>query len=636
MEISRASLTVDRAIATFQPDGRFTADITISLHVEGDTYDYDGPEPVEYPLYPDEVKIQKIWFRLAQLSRVTIGDFTLAMYYGYVQSGKTFVQYVILWYITFVIKKTAVHLLDNRADSLLQNINRDYPEFRQTIRKICSELDISNPDDYMFFYGPMTKRYLALSERQGFKENPHRVKVAMNNPTQLRAVLRLKPDQRQVLVQDESDVFVMKEDTKTMPLNERLNNEVSNKYLFTATPFKNFNMIGNRFEHVEKIPTKDEYRGYDDHIRHLTDDDEDIIATLKKLFKEIPGKSVTLIHTEHKNVDHQHMANHIRSTFRNVYVCVFNSRQKGLVHPVNKMMDEIAQKDVPCVIIAGHMAGRAISFRTLKSSQTQAYLTSMIYRPGKTTDQSTLLQAMRVFGNFSPDVPPIHVYWSTETDTAVRESFENVNQMVKYIESGELSRTCLENAPMYDIKKRKFANLDDTKKRKLEVKEFDTIELAREWCERFKTVDEKILTEKVERVIVSEFEYGSGVQTSAQKYAIRTQITNAMKGVENYTTGNHVAWHQKRYRELFSVGVRQKSKQYRVVHYTCGNPDLSGPQTHMDCVLWKADCEDASDWNDPDTLYLFETTRRTWKAWVPTRMTELYSMCHGEEDSDTD
>jgi len=623
---------VDHAAATFHPNGSFTADITISLHIEGETYDYDGPEPPMCPLDPDDVQVQRIWFKLAQLSRVNIGDFTLAMYYGYVQSGKTFVQYVILWYVTFVLKKTVVHLLDNRSDSLLQNINRDYPEFRQTIRGICADLGITNPDDYMFFYGPMTKRYLALSERQGFSENPHRVKVAMNNPTQLRALLKLAPAQRQVLVRDEADVFVMDEKTKTMPLTERLDSEAVSKYLFTATPFKNFNQIGARFEHMEKIPTKPEYRGYDDHIRHITDDEEDITETLRKVLRDIPGKSVTLIHTDFTNAKHQQMANDIRRTFQGVHVHVFNSRQAGLVHPVNKMMDEIAKVDTPCVIIAGQMAGRAISFRTLKTAGAQAHLTSMIYRPAKSTDQSTLLQAMRIFGNFDFEVPPIHVYWSAKTDMEVRESFENVNQMVSHVESGLLSRECIEKAPMKRLS-RKFANLDDTKRTKLDDIEFGTPDKARDWCERFLTDNERVLTDGIHRVPVSEFEYGPDMQTQTQRNTIRRQIT---QGLENYDTGNHVAWHAKRYRDLFSVSYRRQQPHYTVAHHTCGNPDLSGPQTHIDCVLWKEDCENASEWNDQDTLYLYQTTKRTWKAWVPERMKELYAIRHGEEDSDTD
>jgi hypothetical protein len=57
-----------------------------------------------------------------------------------------------------------------------------------------------------------------------------------------------------------------------------------------------------------------------------------------------------------------------------------------------------------------------------------------------------------------------------------------------------------------------------------------------------------------------------------------------------------------------------------VANYTCGNPWLEGPQTKIDCVLWRAEFEDARTFNNQKMIYLFQTTRRTWKAWIPGKM----------------
>lgn len=633
MKISLASVISKPVSVVRIPGGtRTTTHVTVGLVVEGENYDYQGGEPPIEILTPDEAVLQRIWLHIIRETGVIIEDFSNALYFGYVQSGKTFVQYAILWYSCFILKKGAVHLLDNRTDSMLQNINRDYQEFRAKVYQICLEEQIPNPENYMFFYKPLTKRYLTASEKIGFSDSPHVVHAAINNPTQLKALLRLPIAKRQVLVRDESDVFVMKEDTKTMPLNEKLDTNAQNKYLFTATPFKNFNRIGNRFEHKERLPIKPEYRGYDEHIKHIIDPNESIVETLKKVFLDVKPsdyKSITLVHTDFTDKKHAETKQMILGAFPNqVHVMILNSRQSGLVRPVTSMMEHIAktEDDKPWVIIAGQMAGRAISFRTLRSAEKQSHITAMVYNPAKSADQSTMIQAMRVFGNFHSDIPDIHVYWTKETDDDVRNSFWNVDSMVDSVQAGLLSRTCIEQAPIRPMKRPFASNLDDTKgtKNTLEDKEFDSLEEARLFCQILGTTKEEILTEEIETVTgLTPFSYGR------EKGIVRTELAHKLSQYQG-TGSYHVAWNTKRYRELFCIRQRQVHEHYTHAQYTCGNPELQGSQVTMKCVLWKPDCENAKQWTDPNTLYLFQTTKETWKAWIPGRMKELAHIRHGD------
>lgn len=584
-------------------------------------------EPRVRPLAPDDHIAQQIWARLVPKTRVTIEDSSRAMYHGQVQSGKTFVQYSALWYACFILHRGAVHLLDNKKGSLLQNINRDYPEFCNVIESICAELEVDFRE-YIFFYKPMTKMYLKEAEKSGFARSPYVVHAAMNNPSQLRHVVRLPLNQREVLVRDESDVFVMADTTKTGPINERLDREAKNLYLFTATPFKNYNLPG-RFEHNESIPKKDEYRGFNDHIHHTIDPDEPITVTVARVIRDVnprPFKSVTLIHVDFLNSKHEDMKKEILETFPGqVHVVVLNSRQTGLITPVTKMMEDIANRpdDLPCFIIAGQMASRAITFRTPRSTPEhpvkQAHITAMIYKPAKNTDQTTMIQAVRINGNFGPDIPKIHVYWSPQTKHSVRNSFKNVDTMVSVIKPGEESRECLLQAPI--IPNGKLSNMDDIEEVKLEHVEFKTPEEAVTFCRTIEGVRKwKITTEKIKKVFVNQFEYNNPDLTISQKNTIRNQMINQL---ENYDNGYHVAWHKKRYEELFNIRYRLQNPHYTDARYTCGNPDRTKPQTMIECVPWKPDCESAKKFNDPETIYLFQTTKYRWKAWIPGKMEKI-------------
>jgi hypothetical protein len=447
----------------------------------------------------------------------------------------------------------------------------------------------------------------------------------MNNPSQLRHVVRLPLNQREVLVRDESDVFVMEDTTKTGPINERLDREAKNLYLFTATPFKNYNLPG-RFEHNESIPKKDEYRGFNDHIHHTIDPDEPITVTVARVIRDVdprPFKSVTLIHVDFLNSKHEDMKKEILETFPGqVHVVVLNSSQTGLITPVTKMMEDIANRpdDLPCFIIAGQMASRAITFRTPRSSEKQAHITAMIYKPSKNTDQTTMIQAVRINGNFDADVPKIHVYWTYDTKHDVRNSFKNVDSMVSVIEPGLESQECLSRAPIVPIGK-KLANMDTSEEIRLEHMEFKTAHEAFDFCNHVGGIKKiEVLTEKkIETVPVSQFDYGFGKQKD-QQAAIRNQIASRIASrLTNFDSGHHVAWSQERYNQLFNIRFRQNPKhpQYAVAQYTCGNPWLEGPQTKIDCVLWKPEFEDARTLTDSKTIYLFETTRRTWKVSRP-------------------
>ena len=517
--------------------------VTVCLYVykngEYDTVDTDGrllETPVR-PIAPDEHIVYRIWALLLAMTRVTIEDFSRAMYHGDVQSGKTFVQYVILWYSCFVLRRGTVHLLDNKRESLLQNIDRDYRGFCDEIKDICKELGVQDFRSYLFFYKPMTKAYLKQAEKTGFADSPYVVHVAINNVTQLRHIVRLPPRQREVFVRDESDVFVMADTTKMGPMNEKLDQEAKNLYLFTATPAKNYCLPG-AFEHNESIPKKDIYRGFYDHIHHNIPHDEPITVTVARVLRDVdprPFKSVTLIHVDHLNAKHENMKKEILDAFPGqLHVLVLNSRERGIVKPVSKMMEDIANKpdDLPWFIITGHMASRAVTFRTLPSTPEnpvkQAHITAMIYRPAKNTDQTAMIQAIRINGNFGPEIPKIHVYWSPETKYSVRDSFKNVDAMVASIKPGVSSRKCISQVPI--ISNGKLSNMDTTEEIHLEHMEFKTAHKAYDFCIHVGGIKNvEVMTEGIETIPVSEFEYGFVIRRTNNKQLFETRLQVGLK-----------------------------------------------------------------------------------------------------------
>jgi hypothetical protein len=53
-----------------------------------------------------------------------------------------------------------------------------------------------------------------------------------------------------------------------------------------------------------------------------------------------------------------------------------------------------------------------------------------------------------------------------------------------------------------------------------------------------------------------------------------------------------------------------------------------GTQRRMPVVIWKEGYENVDSWNDPNKIYIFQTTKGTWKVWLPRQMNRFRRIEH--------
>ena len=593
------------------------------------------------PKNPVDENILKIFEKLKIKANIIFptDEETRIMLFGFPQSGKSFVQFVLLWYSAFVLKKNTIHLLMERTDSLLQNISRDYPSFCTDVKDICDELEIPWTD-YIFNYLPFPKYAINTLEKLELNPTSHlTVHVANANVPQLNHIVKLPIEYRQIVVTDEADIFIKEKGKPVMNKIDVIMHDAEKRYECTATPFSNFNIPEQFYDRVIKLEPKPEYRGYNASStlleRHVVSDDdlEELTGILGELFAKDTGdyKNVTLINMESKNKKQTSIKNKIEAAFPGqVDVYIINSDQSNRYkHPLSKTMNEIANSEgtKPVVIISGLMASRAVSFRTSIENPKQGILTGMIYKPSKSANQTTLMQAMRIFGNYK-GCPKIDAYWTADVDSAIQSSFINNNSIIKTIKPNLESRKCIENAIV--IGKRKFSSNDDSHIEKVEAKEFKTrdalVNFLTHNMKRGKYPTDMVITGILKNVTVSPFTYGGQQNRTQLKDEVRFNLEKDYPECQdrNFETGRmHVAWSEVRYRELFSIKTRLEHDHYTVAAFTCGNPFKTGLQKKMPVVIWKNEYQDIKKWNDPNVVYVFPTTQNTWKVWFPSEYRKI-------------
>jgi hypothetical protein len=602
------------------------------------------------PLVSDEDNIQKILRELLKLINVPLPSENQhrVMYQGMPQSGKSKVQFVMLWYSTFVLKKGTIHLLMERMDSLLQNISRDYLELCNNIKDICRRLHIPDYENYLFDYRPFPKYAVKKLEKTEVKPgSDHTVYVAIANTTQLRRVKNLDIEMRQTVVLDEADIFIKEEGKPVMALIREITDSAENRYECTATPFSNFNEANQVYDSIIIMPPKNEYRGYNsDKIeRHVVTEDQisDLKGILQEIFEKDTGnyKNITLLNIDSQTVKQNEIADKILADFPDqVVVKVINSKS-SVKRPISDLMDQVVNSDDPrpVVLVSGLMASRAVTFRTSKGNPKQGILTGMVYAPAEHANQTTLMQAMRIFGNYGDDCPVIDVYWTSAVDEAIKASFVNNNVITRCIIPGKESRKCIEEVPVNIVDGRKFSNTDDSKFEKLEQMEFQScrklLNFMTNSFNKYSFSSEVITTSGLVCVPVSDFTFGD--VTRSQQNEIKREIlsglerdfTDFLRDDQDHRSGHmHVAWSEDRYQQLFSVRNRSAHPHYKVTTFTCGNPSKVGTQRRMPVVIWKEGYENVDSWNDPNKIYIFQTTKGTWKVWLPRQMNRFRRIEH--------
>jgi hypothetical protein len=581
---------------------------------------FDPPKPK----HPNPDNVDRIYAELLKLINVELPRYrhNRVMFKGEPQSGKSLIQFILLWQSCFVDEKGTVHLLMERIGSLLQNINRDYIELCSIVKNICTRLDIEDYENYIFDYVAFPK----YAKRETEADSIHTVHVAMATAAQLRRVKGLARENRMSLVFDEADIFVKRPGGKVMNLIRDICLDAECRYEFTATPFSNFNEADQVYDLVVTIPPKQEYRGYkSDKIKYnivsqeqLDSMDEIVQNCLQKDTGEF--RNMILVNVE-TTIEGQHkIAENIRRE-HGAYVVVheLNSGSHGVKRSVDRIMNEYANSEDqrPVIIISNMMAGRAITFRTSRDNPKQCSLSSMVYSPADKATQSTLMQAQRIYGNYDDSYPVIDMYCTSDVKDAITNSFLNNEAITYSVVPGKESRTCIEKAPVKYIPGRKFSDTDDSKVKRLEKREFPN-------------------PNSVIRFVTNKFSRYTGkfrdyVITSDGLVNVPTSGTSIRQDIKDHIGISaeehlHVAYDDKRYQELFNISRRIDVPNYKKVKYTAG--DGNAIDNTVPVIKWRDGYEDVDNWNDPDIIYVFQTTKGTWKFWLPGQMNTFRKIEH--------
>ena len=568
---------------------------------------------------PTRDNVARIHAELLKLIDVPVPSYTMdrVMYVGFPQSGKSLVQFILMWTSCFVYEKGTCHLLMNRIDSLLQNMSRDYPDLCKKIYDICERLDIPDYENYLFDYIP----FPTYAARESEADSIHTVYVAMANVTQLTKMYEVARVNRQTIVFDEADVFIQKEDKPVMNLISKIVDEAERRYECTATPFSNFNEAGQVYDKVYKIPAKPQYRGYNSpKIRRKVFDNMNNKRVIREILPEICTRdtgeypNITLINVDTHVTAQENLASKIEAKYPGQFrILVMNSKSTTYERPLSETFDKLVNEDDPrpLLVIAGMMASRAITFRTSKENPKQGILTNMVYMPSKKATQTTLMQAQRVYGNYDESCPDIHLYCPRAVHEVIRSSFLNNSVITDSVVPDRESRACITSAPVIDTK-RKFSNSDDTSFEKLCNTEFDTRAKLHEFLGSGRYNVNTYVTTSVGDPRDMRFHVAS---------SSKQDVRRALLAGLGTLVGVHVAWGEQRYAELSSIKHRLGHPQYTVAKYTCG--DGVWADGMVACVKWARGYEDVRNWIDPETVYVFRTTTGKWKFWIPGQM-EMY------------
>ena len=586
-------------------------------------YTKDGPLVVPpKPKRPNQDNVDRIYAELLKLINVELPRYrhNRVMFKGEPQSGKSLIQFILLWQSCFVDEKGTVHLLMERIGSLLQNINRDYIELCTIVKNICARLDIDDYENYIFDYVAFPK----YAKRETEADSIYTVHVAMATAAQLRRVKGLARENRVSLVFDEADIFVKRPGGKVMNLIRDICLDAECRYEFTATPFSNFNEADQVYDLVVTIPPKKEYRGYRSTKIKYNIVSQEQLDSLDEIVENCLQKdtgayrNMILLNVE-TSIEGQHkIAENIRLKLgAHVVVHELNSSH-SVKRSVDRIMNDYANSEDqrPVIIISNMMAGRAITFRTSRDNPKQCCLSSMVYSPADKATQATLMQAQRIYGNYDESYPVIDMYCTLEVKEAITNSFLNTDAITYSVVPGKESRTCIEKAPIAYIPGRKFSDTDDSRSTKVENMEFPT-------CN------------SVIRFVTNKFsKYGGKFEdfviTSEKPVLVPTTGASVKKDIKEYFGINkehlHVAYDDKRYSELFNIRRRKLVDNYQVVKYTAGNGDAIGSAVPV--IRWKDGYEDVKNWNDPDVIYVFQTTKGGWKFWLEGQMNMFRNIEH--------
>jgi hypothetical protein len=601
----------------------------------------------------DPEKVKQISLMMKAKYAPPVDSSRSVLCYGKVQTGKSKMQFVIMWFQIFCGDGTGViHVLQNNRLSLEQNIKRDYADFRKEVHGFCKEIGIDESEwqNYIFDYIPNPTKIARKNT----------VYVCIANPIRLNNLASYSTSNPVCIIVDESDA-VVKTSEGGMTMTERAFDNMAETarkfYLFTATPFANLNRL-NFFTELYVLPVPEGYRFstsekikkhfVDQSLFQNTDQIVDLLhdEIFQIDFGDFP--SVTLVNfTKYQKKMGELKTKIIRKMGQeNVHVIVFNSDEHTFLgkefHVMGEMFTEIGKNFYeggdkrPVVIISGNMAGRAVSFRC--SNKGRSMLTSMIYETSDASNEAAVIQAQRLSGVYAEDVPCQHLYCTEKMYRDIESADKNVQAFVEQILNSKncvSTREALRGTVILDTK-RKFDReaVDDTKRQKVQNVFYDTrSEVEKSFRGRFEIKKVVVLTD-TERVgaiplpASQEFKYGKEIRSIRNQAVeeIRKKYVDCDWLPDN--KGYHVCWNNERFNTLFDIERRIKHEHYRVCAVTFGDPHREGSQTKMPYVTWKPEYHDITKCNEEGVLYLFMNTRGQWGGYLPRKMKELKVLAH--------
>jgi hypothetical protein len=594
------------------------------------------------PAQPTSENIKKIWNHLlvkevrSRCPEVLgMADLKHVLFHGKTQSGKGTLQFVMMWYYSFILNKKVVHLLDNRRASLKQNVERDYKKVRDIIQEACTSCGITDWQNYMYTYS-------VAGERNPVPRGPHAVSVAIGNPTRIRQLVsQVEREKGIVIVIDECDVFVKSHDghMKTEVQLKRLKEHADHMVMFTATPFANYAQEDTRVTlfKMKESPTYRDIRSEKIEKRILPPEffgQRMKFKNIKELLRDVifPHdfghlQNITLVNVESMTSSMDALARVLRVAFKDTFHCVvhhshtkmhFKGEQfeshdiKGLFEAIEKNTD-----GKPIVIVSGQMAGRAVTFRSQTGGISQ--LTSMIYHPSASASEVNIQQAQRINGNYSFDIPNMLFFATQKTVDVINVAINNTLRMNDTITDDKDTLECISTG-IYEHSGRHMdrAGVEGHLEKETDSHpEFETLDALRQYF-RGHYRKEVCITEKYGQVQVPSFKYEGN--DAAEQARIRRNTLHEISAnyphLETTRGGVQFCWDEDRYRRVFNTGARRTDKNYQKSVYVLGRP-APGVHTTVPFILYKPEYHDASRCTEDYTLYVCQTTAGTWRGYVP-------------------
>lgn len=343
---------------------------------------------------------------------------------GDVQSGKSRFMMASLWMLTYVHDLRCVLVLMNMVESYNQVLLRDVVLFNQWLRE----------------NGEHTKllRIHGLRGRSGVVQDATTIRLCMGNAAQLRKITMEEEDV--AIVCDEADTLVKHWDatmdtTRSGRIFQACVEKAKSVWNITATPFALLNQI-----HIEslswRLPKSPLYRGTDHFRLHLVEteklrkDDAAVAELVESVCAEasVRGRKpylAVLVNLRSTQAAQKALARTLaRTTGRPSYIinsespcfikrCDDNGYVKGTVSMLFDSFEDEATDGVyrEHILIANRTANRAVSFRPSPLVGAGG-LGAEILVPGKQTHCASLLQSLRLSGNYAEDYPDLHLYVS--------------------------------------------------------------------------------------------------------------------------------------------------------------------------------------------------------------------------------